>query len=149
MEIGCTKWPKSNANFGSILGQFVSNRDIGSLHLVHASGTMLNSCLCISYLGGLVHLGPHVLWSHFQNVDTQYAKWLIHTFWVYVFVLCVLVVLFFGTGHLNGSWFLTAQGYMLDWLGDVTSTVSFCQLSGGVCYPMNLCMNCMLCMGSY
>ena len=31
---------------------------------------------------------------HFQNVDTQYAKWLIHTFWVYVFVLCVLVVLF-------------------------------------------------------
>ena len=44
-----------------------------------------------------------------------------------------------GTGHLNGSWFLTAQGYMLDWLGDVTSTVSFCQLSGGVCYPTNLC----------
>ena len=143
------KWPKSNANLGSILGQFVSNRDIGSLHLVHASGTMLNSCLCISYLGGLVHSGPHVLWSHFQNVDTQYAKWLIHTFWVYVFVLCVLVVLFFGTGHLNGSWFLTAQGYMLDWLGDVTSTVSFCQLSGGVCYPMNLCMNCVLHMGSY
>ena len=26
---------------------------------------------------------------------------------------------------------------MLDWLGDVTSTVSFCQLSGGVCYPTN------------
>ena len=26
---------------------------------------------------------------------------------------------------------------MLDWLGDVTSTVSFCQLSGGMCYPMN------------
>ena len=35
---------------------------------------------------------------------------------------------------------------MLDWLGDVTSTVSFCQLSGGVCYPMNLCINYMLCM---
>ena len=30
---------------------------------------------------------------------------------------------------------------MLDWLGDVTSTVSFCQLSGGVCFPMNLCVN--------
>ena len=44
-----------------------------------------------------------------------------------------------GTGHLNGSWFLTAWEYMLDWLGDVTSTVSFCQLSGGVCYPTNLC----------
>ena len=49
-----------------------------------------------------------------------------------------------GTGHLSGSWSLTAQGYMLDWLGDVTSTVSFCQLSGGVCYPMNLCINCRL-----
>ena len=43
-----------------------------------------------------------------------------------------------GTRHLNGSWFLTAQGYMLDWLGDMTSTVSFCQLSGGVCYLTNL-----------
>ena len=29
---------------------------------------------------------------------------------------------------------------MLDWLGEVTSTVSFCQLSGGVCYPTNLCI---------
>ena len=67
MEIGCTKWPKSNANLGSILGQFVSNRDIGSLHLVHASGTMLNNCLCISYLGGLLHLGPHVLWLAFSE----------------------------------------------------------------------------------
>ena len=38
---------------------------------------------------------------------------------------------------------------MLDWLGDVTSTVSFCQLSGGVCYPMNLCMHCMLRMEAY
>ena len=72
----------------------------------------------------------------FQNVDTQYANWLIHTFWVYV--LCVLVVLLFGTGHLSGLWSLTAQGYMLDWLGDVISTVSFCQLSGCVCYPTNL-----------
>ena len=35
---------------------------------------------------------------------------------------------------------------MLDWLGDVTSTVSFCQISGGVCYPTNLCINCRLCM---
>ena len=30
---------------------------------------------------------------------------------------------------------------MLDWLGDVTSTVRFCQLSEGVCYPTNLCAN--------
>ena len=49
-----------------------------------------------------------------------------------------------GTRHLSGPWSLTAQGYMLDWLGDVTSTVSFCQLSGGVCYPTNLCINCRL-----
>ena len=52
---------KCKFGFGSILGQFVSNRDIGSLHLVHASGTMLNSCQCIGYLGGLLHLGPQVL----------------------------------------------------------------------------------------
>ena len=52
---------KCKFGFGSNFGQFVSNRDIGSLHLVHASGTMLNNCLCISYLGGLLHLGPHVL----------------------------------------------------------------------------------------
>ena len=70
---------------------------------------------------------------HFQNVDIQYVKRLIHTFCVYVFVLCVLVVLFIGTRHLIGSWFLTAYGYMLDWLGGVTSTVIFCQLSGCVC----------------
>ena len=44
----------------------------------------------------------------------------------------------FGTRHLNGSWSLTAQGYMLDWLGDVTSTVSFCQLSG-VCVTQQIC----------
>ena len=52
---------KCKFEFGSIHGQFVSNRDIGSLHLVHASGTMLNSCQCIGYLGGLLHLGPQVL----------------------------------------------------------------------------------------
>ena len=40
-----------------------------------------------------------------------------------------------GTRHLSGSWSLTAQDYMLDWLGDVTSTVSFCQLSGGCVLP--------------
>ena len=47
---------------------------------------------------------------------------------------------------MSGSWFLTAHGYMLDWLGEVISTVSFYQLSGGVCYPTNLCINCRLCM---
>ena len=62
--------------------------------------------------------------------------------------VCICIVCLggavFGTGHLNGSWFLTAEDYMLDWLGDVTSTVSFCQLSGGVCYLANLCIDCML-----
>ena len=48
-----------------------------------------------------------------------------------------------GTGHLNGSWFLTAQGYTLDWLGDVSSTVSSCQLSGGACYlPIHMQIAC-------
>ena len=59
-------------------------------------------------------------------------------------LLCVCVCIVcpggaaFGTGHLIGSWSLAVQGYMLDWLGYVTSTVSSCQLSGCVCYPMNL-----------
>ena len=43
----------------------------------------------------------------------------------------------FGTWHFNGSWSLMAQGYMLDWLGDVASTMSSCQLLGGVHYPTN------------
>ena len=52
-----------------------------------------------------------------------------------------------GTGHLNGSWFLTAWEYMLDWLGDVTSTVSFCQPFRGCVLPNeSMCINCMLCM---
>ena len=56
MAIGCMYWPKSNANLNLVafLWKFVSNRDIDSLHSLHASGTMLNSCLFISYLG-LLH----------------------------------------------------------------------------------------------
>ena len=56
--------------------------------------------------------------------------------------VCVCIVCpgggVFGTRHLNGSLFLTAEVNMLDWLGDVTSTLNFCQLSGDVCYPTNL-----------
>ena len=55
--------------------------------------------------------------------------------------LCVCLCLFvlswwccLRAGHLIVSWFLTAQGYILGWLGDVTSTLSFCQHSRGVCY---------------
>ena len=55
--------------------------------------------------------------------------------------VCVCIVCpgggVFGTRHLIGSLSLTAQGYMLHSLGSVTSTGSFCQLSGGVCYPTN------------
>ena len=48
----------------------------------------------------------------------------------------VLVVLLFRIRHLILSWYMTAQGYMLDLLGDVPSTDSSCQLSGCVCYLM-------------
>ena len=118
----------------AFLGQFVSNRDIGSLHLVHASGTMLNNCLCISYLGGLLHLGPHVLWSHFHNVGIQHIKYLIHTFCVYVFVLYVLVVLF-RHGALEWVMVPDSTGLLWDWLGDVTSTVKFLSTFRGCVLP--------------
>ena len=59
-------WPKSNANLNLVafMWQFVSNREIGSLHLLHASGTMLNNCLCISNLG-LLHLGYLSAYRHY------------------------------------------------------------------------------------
>ena len=46
-------WPKSNPNLNLVafLSQHVSNRDIGSLHSLHASGTVVNSCMCAGYLG--------------------------------------------------------------------------------------------------
>ena len=59
-----------------------------------------------------------------------------HPLGIYICIVCPGGAVF-GTRHLNGSWFLTALGCMLDCLGDVTSTVSFCQLSGGVYYPTN------------
>ena len=62
---------------------------------------------------------------------------------------CVSWWCYLRTGHLIVSWFGTAQGYMLDWLGDVTSTVSLCQLSGCVCYPTNHMQICILHMGLY
>ena len=67
-----------------------------------------------------------------------------YTLFVCTCLYCVSWWCCLVTGHLSQSWSLTAQGYMLDWLGDVTSTVSFCQLSGGVCYPTNLCIHFML-----
>ena len=61
-----------------------------------------------------------------------------HLLCVCVCIVC-LAQCCFRTRHLIVSWFGTALGYMLDWLGDVTSTVSFCQILGCVCYPTNLC----------
>ena len=46
---------KCNLDLVAFLWQFVSKSAIGSLHLVHARGTMLNGYLCIRYLG-LLHL---------------------------------------------------------------------------------------------
>ena len=54
-------------------------------------------------------------------------------------LFCVVLVVLFGAGDLIGSWFLIAQGYVMDLLGDVTSTVSSCQLSGCVCY-LTICI---------
>ena len=126
--------------FGSILWQFVSNRNIGSLHLLHTSGTMLNSCLCISYLGllhlRLVSIVVKITFSECWHTVCQMAN--THLLGVCVCIVCLGAAVF-GTVYLNGSWFLTSQGYMLDWLGDVTCTVSSCQISGGVCYLTNLC----------
>ena len=48
-------------------------------------------------------------------------------FCMLVFVLCCLLLLF-EAGHLIVSWLMTAHRYMLVLLGDVTSTVSSCQL---------------------
>ena len=61
-------------------------------------------------------------------------------FLVCMCLFCVVLVVLFGAGHLIESWSLIAQGCMLDLLGDVTSNVSSCQLSGGVCYPV-ICMH--------
>ena len=70
-----------------------------------------------------------------------------HIFCMNVFVLCCLVLLP-RAGHLTVSWLMTAHRYMLELLGDVTSTVSSCQLFRGCVLPNNLCAYIlMLCMG--
>ena len=53
-----------------------------------------------------------------------------HIFGMHVFCFVFLLVVLFWARYLIGSWSLIAQGYMLDLLGDVTSTLSSCQLSG-------------------
>ena len=57
-----------------------------------------------------------VVMYQFQNVYTHYVKWLIHTFWVYVFVLCVLVVLFLALG-INWVMVLDSKGIYVGLVG--------------------------------
>ena len=80
--ITCTYWPKLNANLNLVaFVAFVSNWDIDSLHSIYANGTMLNNCLCVGYLGLLAFETVNtVVKYHFQNVDIQCVKYLIHTF---------------------------------------------------------------------
>ena len=53
-------------------------------------------------------------------------------------VFCVVLCLLFRAGHLTVSWLRSAYRYMLDLLGDVTSTVSSCQLFRGCVLPDDL-----------
>ena len=68
-----------------------------------------------------------------QDLDVNYARQEGIIFLACMCLFCVVLLVLFRAGHLIVSWFMTAQGYMLDLLGDVTSTVSSCQLSGDVC----------------
>ena len=109
-----------------------------------------NSYQCVSYLG-LFCIRDLKYWMSWIII-TMVAYSMSNIWYTLLVCMCLYCVSWWcclGTGHLSGSLSLTAQDYMLDWLGGVTSTVSFCQLSGGVCYPTNLCMNCRLCMGLY
>ena len=73
-----------------------------------------------------------------QDLGVSYARLGGITFFsMHVFVLCCLVLLF-RAGHLTVSWLRSAHRYMLDLLGDVTSTVSSCQLFRGCVLPDDL-----------
>ena len=66
------------------------------LHLLYAFKTMLSSCHCGSYLS-LLCITDHKYLDvkyHLHNVGIQDVIYLIHTFCVYVLLLCVLLVLF-------------------------------------------------------
>ena len=95
---------------------------------------------CVSYLG-LFCITDHKYWMSYiiftmLAYSMSYSVSDTHLLYVCVCIVCPAGAVF-GTGHLTGSWSLIAQGCMLDWLGSVTFTVSFCQPSGGVYYPTN------------
>ena len=111
------------------------------LHLLYAKKPCLTFA-SVSVIWVHFFIAEHMYWmSHiiFTVLACSMLKCLTHTLCVSMCV-CFELSLWccFRTRHLIVSWFGTALGYMLDWLDDVTSTVSFCQLSGGVCYPANL-----------
>ena len=81
--------------------------------------------------------------NHYHNGGIQYVKYLIHTFCVYMFVLCVLVVLF-SYWALKSVMVPDSTGLYVGLVGWCDIHCSFCQLSGGVCYPTNLCIHFML-----
>ena len=73
-----------------------------------------------------------------QNLGVIYARLGgIILFGMHVFVLWCLVLLS-RAGHLTVSWLMTVHRYMLDLLGDMTSTVSSCQLFRGCVLPDDL-----------
>ena len=73
-----------------------------------------------------------------QDLGVSYARLGGITFFgMHVFVLCCLVLLF-RAGHLTVPWLRSAHRYMLDLLGDATSTVSSCQLFRGCVLPNDL-----------
>ena len=133
MVISCTYWPKFNAKFCSIL----------VICFKWGHWQFYVYCMPINHVK---QLPVCQLFGSIFNIDLKYwMPYIIvtmlaysmsniwYTFYVCVFVLHVLVVLYWNWSF-NCVMAGVALGYMLDWLGDVTFTVSFCQLSGCVCY---------------
>ena len=75
------------------------------------------------------------------GLGVNYARQGGITFLACMCLFCVVLVVLFRARHLIVSWFMTAQGYMLDLLGDVTSSVSSCQLSGVCVTWQSVCIN--------
>ena len=136
---------KCSLNLVAFLWQFVSNRDIGSF--IHCMPVVLGQTVACVWVIWVCCIWDckyccQIIFSECWHTVCQMAN--THLLDVCICIVCPGGVVF-GIGHLIGSWSLTAQGYMLDRLGSVTSIVSFCQLSGG-CITKQICIHiCMLC----
>ena len=111
---------------------------MGNLHSLYSIGTMKKQLPVCQLFGSIfavqtLSVGCHISLSQWWHTVCQMSD--THFLGVCVCIVCWWCCL--GTRHLSGLWSLTAQGYMLHWFGEVTSIVSSCQLSGGVCYPTN------------